>query len=147
MSYWVINFGMVCMFLLHLLVVLLFLLAVLLVHVLQAFPPFMLLHHLIPLELIMAVFVKVLQVFSRLKKKTKCCEREFTHDLQKLYLSTPSELIHSSLSLMFLECLMAADQVLKHLSTKLLSSSNGLVEVELITTSFWPVMLDYWSFL
>lgn len=71
MSYRVINFGVVGMFLLQLLVVLLFLLAFLLGHVLQTFPPFMLLHHLIPLELFMATLVKVLQIFSRLTMKTK----------------------------------------------------------------------------
>lgn len=58
---------MVGMFLLHLLKVLLLLLALLLAHVLQAFPPFVLLHHLVPLELIVLLFVKVLQVFSRLQ--------------------------------------------------------------------------------
>lgn len=71
-----INFGMVSVFLLHLLIVLLFLLAVLLIHVLQTFPPLMLLHHLISLELIMAVLVKVLQVFGRLQMTTIKKSRE-----------------------------------------------------------------------
>lgn len=66
-----VNFWVVAMFLFHLLVVLLLLLAVLLIHGLQTFPPLMLLHHLIPLELIVAVLVKVLQVFGRLQMKTK----------------------------------------------------------------------------
>ena len=61
-----INFGMVSVFLFHLLVVLLFLLAVLLIHALQMFPPLVLLHHLISLELVVAVLVKILQVFGRL---------------------------------------------------------------------------------
>lgn len=65
-----INFGMVSVFLLHLLIMLLLLLAVLLVHVLQTFPPLMLLHHLVSLELIVAVLVKVLQVIGRLRTKT-----------------------------------------------------------------------------
>lgn len=65
-SYRVVDFRMVGMFLSHLLVVLLLLFSVLLIHGLQTFPPLVLLHHFIPLELIMAVLVKVLQVFGRL---------------------------------------------------------------------------------
>ena len=42
MTYRVVNFGMVSVFLLHLLVVLLLLQAVLLIHVLQTFPPLVL---------------------------------------------------------------------------------------------------------
>lgn len=70
-SYRVVNFWMVVMFLFHLLIELLLLLAVLLIHSLQTFPPLMLLQHLILLELIVAVLVKVLQVCGRLHIKTK----------------------------------------------------------------------------
>ncbi len=71
-----VNFWVGGVFLFHLLVVLLLLLAVLLIHAVKTLPPLMLLHHLIPLELIVAVLVKVLQVFGRLQMKTKSRERE-----------------------------------------------------------------------
>lgn len=58
-------------FLSHLLIVLLLLLAVLLIHVLQTFPPVMLLHHLIPFELIVAILVIVLQIVGCLQMKTE----------------------------------------------------------------------------
>lgn len=56
-------------FLFHLLVVLLLPPALLLAHALQTLPPLVLLHHLIPLELVVAALVKVLQVFGGLKTK------------------------------------------------------------------------------
>lgn len=62
---------MVSVFLFHLLVVLRLRLANLLIHGLQTFPPLMLLHHLIPLELIVAALVKGLQVFGRLQIEQK----------------------------------------------------------------------------
>lgn len=62
---------MIGMFLSQLLEVLLLPLAVLLAHVLQTFPPLVLLHHLISLELIMAALVIVLQVTGCLRMKTK----------------------------------------------------------------------------
>lgn len=71
MSYRVVNFRMVGVFLLHLLVVLLFPLAIVLTQVLQAFPPLVLFQHLVSLELIMAVFVKVLQVAGCLTHENK----------------------------------------------------------------------------
>lgn len=73
-----VDFRVAGVFLLHFLVVFLFLLAILLIQVLQALPSLMLFHHLVLLELIMAVLVKVLQVISRLDVKTKRWEVEFT---------------------------------------------------------------------
>ena len=75
-SYRVVNFWMFCVFLSHLLVVQLLLLALLLIQILQMFPPLVLLHHLVPLELVVAVLVKVLQVFGRLRIKTNSWEGE-----------------------------------------------------------------------
>lgn len=72
---------MVGVFLFHLLVVLLLLHAILLVHALQTFPPLMLLHHLIPLELVVAALVKVLQVFGCLQMKIKHERGKFTPGL------------------------------------------------------------------
>ncbi len=71
-SYGMVDFRMVGVFLPHLLVVLLLPLAILLVHALQTFPPLVLLHHLVLLELIVTAFVKVLQVVGRLQRKAKC---------------------------------------------------------------------------
>lgn len=64
-----VHFCMVSVFLPQLLVVLLLLLASLLAHGLQTFPPLVLLRQLVILELIVAVLVEVLQVFGRLQKK------------------------------------------------------------------------------
>lgn len=72
MAYRVVDFGVVGVLLPHLLVVLLLLHALLLAHPLQTFPPVVLLHHLVSLELVVPVLVEVLQVFGRLQGENRC---------------------------------------------------------------------------
>lgn len=79
-TYRVVNFRMVSVFLLHLLVVLLLFGAVLFVHVLQTFPPLVLLHHLVLLELFVLTLVKVLQVFCGLERERDKQNKTETED-------------------------------------------------------------------
>ena len=68
MSYRVVDFGMVCVFLPQLFVVLFLVLALLLVEVLQVLLPLVLLHHLVPLKLLVTILVIVFQVTGSLYK-------------------------------------------------------------------------------
>ena len=62
----VVDFRVVSMLLPHLLIVLLFFLSVILIQCFQVFPSVVLFHHFISLELIVSLFVVVLQIFSGL---------------------------------------------------------------------------------
>ena len=79
-SYRMVDFRMVCVFLLHLLVMLLLPLALLIIKGLQTFSTLVLLRHFIPLELLVAFLVKVLKVIGSLRKREKknqngkCCK-------------------------------------------------------------------------
>ena len=81
-SYWMVDFGMVGVLLLHLVVVLLLLLPLLLVQSLQVLLPVVLLQHLVLLELLVPLLVKVLQVVGGLD------ENRGLHR-QVRYLNTP----------------------------------------------------------
>ncbi len=91
----VVDFRVVSMLLLHLLVVLLLSLSFVLVQCLQVFPPVVLFHHFIPLELIVSLFVIVLQIFSGLdaerKKKLQGLE---TWDRQSITVNIVSEIMN-----------------------------------------------------
>lgn len=61
-----VDFRVVSVLLPHLLIVLLFFLSIVIVQCFQVFPSVVLFHHFISLELIMSLFVVVLQIFSGL---------------------------------------------------------------------------------
>lgn len=70
-TYWVVDFRMVSMLFPHLLIVLLLSLSFIIIQRLQVFPSVVLFHHFILLELLMPLFVIVLQIFSGLNVGTK----------------------------------------------------------------------------
>lgn len=70
-TYWVVDFRVVGMLLLHLLIVLLFFPPLLVVQCFQVFSSVVFFHHFVLLELLVPLFVIVLQIFSGLKTVTK----------------------------------------------------------------------------
>lgn len=70
-TYRVVDFGVVSVLLLHLLIVLLLFFPLVLIQRLQVFPSVVFLHHFIPFELVVPLFVVVLQVFGGLDLKRK----------------------------------------------------------------------------
>lgn len=70
-TYWVVDFRVVSMLLPHLLIMLLLFPPFILIKCFQVFASVVLFHHFIPLELIVSLFVVVLQIFSGLKARTK----------------------------------------------------------------------------
>lgn len=65
-THWVVDFRVVSMLLPHLLIVLLLFPSFLLIQRFQVFPSVVLFHHFVPFELVMSLFVIVLQIFCGL---------------------------------------------------------------------------------